>query len=102
MGEGLSKVEKSAITAGWRQKKIKLDWLKCPETVSEKTNLDQKTNDSRPHVWSLSFNFGFSRGHTIKTSQRIIYFAIQLPSKKPNSFYEPQLVHYYKKYTPAT
>ena len=46
---------------GRRRKILKiLHWLKCPKTVPKKTNLDQKINDYKPHIWSLSINFGFS------------------------------------------
>ena len=41
-------------------KKIKFYWLKRPKTVPKKRNLDQKVNDSKLHVWSLSSNFRFS------------------------------------------
>ena len=43
---------------GWPTKKNykTRHWLKC-----HWPNLDQKINDSKPNIWSLSINFRFSR-----------------------------------------
>ena len=51
-GRGLS----NADHHDWpTQKKLKLRWLKRPETVPKKQNLDPKINDSKPHIASLFF-----------------------------------------------
>ena len=81
-GGGLSKM--SAIMIDRRQKINKLQWLKRLKTVSKNRNFDQRRNDSKPHIWSLSFNFRFSstksQGHQ-KLPKKITHFIIQFRLK---------------------
>ena len=44
----------SATRAGQRQNVLKLQWLKCPNTVQKSGNLDQKINVS---IEYLAFGF---------------------------------------------
>ena len=53
-------VRRSATMIDQRQKKKKLQGLKRPKAVTKKQNLDQKINDWKPHIWSLSIEFRFS------------------------------------------
>ena len=46
------------------------------------------------------FTFSFSKFN--KTGKKITYLAIQFHSKKPHSFYEPELTRHWKIYAPAT
>ena len=48
-----------------RRKNLKLHWLKRPETVPQKRNLEQKINYSKPHIWNLSFISDFLALHFI-------------------------------------
>ena len=76
---------------GQRRKILKLHWLKHPKTVPKKRNLDQKVNDSKRHIWSLSLNFRFSSRKSQsqqKLVKKITYFTIQFCSKN-SPFYEP-------------
>ena len=58
MSEGLSK---TVGHHGWlTTKHLKLHSLKCTKAVLKKRYLDQKINDSKPHICSLSLNFRFS------------------------------------------
>ena len=72
---------------------LKLQWLKRPKAVPKKRNLEEKINDSKPHISSLSFT---------KTSKKDHSFRNKVSFKKPRSFYEPRFTQHYKKYTPAT
>ena len=61
--------------------------------------MEQKINDSKPQIWSLSFNFRFSNRKS--QSQQKLPKRINLASlKSPRSFYEPQLTQHCKKHTP--
>ena len=63
------------------KKKLKLHWLKRPKGVTNKRNLGSKINDSKPHVWSLSFSFRIS-----SRKSQIIHFTIQFHSKHLTRF----------------
>ena len=68
----------------WRRKNSKLRWLKRPRTVSNYRNLDKKINSSKPHIWSLSFNFRFFNRKTQsqqKLAKKITHFTTQFHSK---------------------
>ena len=56
-------VTKNVGHHGWpARKKLKTTLAKTPsKKQSKKRNFDQKINDSKPHIWSLSSNFRFSR-----------------------------------------
>ena len=68
---------------------LKLHWLKRPETVPQKRNLDQKINYSY-----LKFIFYF---RFFSTS-----FHNTVSLKKRRSFYDPQLTGHCKNDTPTT
>ena len=89
-------VKISATMVGQRQKFSKLHLLKCLKQ-SPKRNVDQKINDSKPRIWSLSSSLRFS-GRKYQSQQklttRITHFTIQSRSKSSHSFYEPQLTKY--------
>ena len=68
---------------------LKLHWLKRPETVPQKRNLDQKINYSY-----LKFIFYF---RFFSTS-----FHNTVSLKKRRSFYDPQLTRHCKNDTPTT
>ena len=74
---------------GRRQKVLKLHWLKRPKAVPKKQNLDHKTNNSKPHIWSLSIKFRFF-GRKSQSQQKlvkkIIHFTMQFRSKSLTQF----------------
>ena len=89
---------KMSATFWPRTKIIKLRYL--PKKPShKKLNLEQKINHSKPHNWSWSFSFRFSSKKSQNQQDHSFYNTVSL--KKPHSFYEPQLTHHCKKYTPA-
>ena len=76
---------------GWPtiKKKLKLHWLKRTKTVLKKRNFDQKINDIKPHIWSLSINFKFfarNFQNQQKLAKKIAHFTIQFRSKNRNHF----------------
>ena len=80
---------KLATMVGRRRKISKLHWLKCPQTILKKRNLDHKINYSKPQFWNLSFNFRF---FSIKSqsqqrlTKKITHFTIPLRSKNLTYF----------------
>ena len=65
----------------------------------------QKITDSKPHIWSLPFNFrSSSRKSQIhqKTVKKDDPFYNTVSLEKPHLFYESQLTQYGKKYTSTT
>ena len=56
----LSKNVGNHVWSSTKNFKITLAKIKRPRIVQKKRNLDQKINDSKPHIWSLSFNIRFS------------------------------------------
>ena len=83
VGEEEGWVTMLATVAG-RQRKILnyIGWnaLKQPQ----KTNLEQKIDDSKPNIWVLSFNFKFSRRKSQSQqilAKKITHFTIQFRSK---------------------
>ena len=59
---------------GWpTAKNLKLHWLKSPKTVPKKRNFDQKINDSKLHVWSLSSKFSSRKS---QSQQKIAVFSL--------------------------
>ena len=100
---GAGWVKMSATMVGGRGRILKLHWLKSTKTVPKKWNWDQKINDSKLHICSLSINFRFF-GRKSQSQQKLAKMITQeiVSLKKPHSFYEPKLTQHYKKYTPAT
>ena len=92
----------------WRDwvKILKLQWLKCPKTITQKTKFGPKNKwlKKTSYIWSLSTNFEISGkvSKLTKTSKRVHSFYNTVSLKKPYSFYEPQLTQHYKIYTLAT
>ena len=69
----------SPTMVGRRRKTLKLHWLKRSKIVQKKENLDQKTNDSKPHICSLSINFKFfgrKSQSQLKLAKKITQFTI--------------------------
>ena len=69
-------------------KKLKVNWLKHPQESPKKRNLDQKINDSKPHIWSLSFNFRFHEGVLVANknpAKEITHFTKSTPVTKPET-----------------
>ena len=65
----------SAVRVGWRGNALK---------QSQKQNLDQEINDSKPHIWGLFFKFRFSSRKSQsqqKLAKKITRFTIQFCSK---------------------
>ena len=76
-------------SVGWRRKVLKLHSLKCPKTVPKKWNLDQKVNDSKRYIWSLSLIFRFSNRKSQRQqtlAKKITHFTIQFRSKNLTHF----------------
>ena len=75
---------------GWpKRKKLKLYLLKRPKTVPRKRNLDEKINDSKSHIRSLSFNFRFFSSKSQsqqKLAKKITHFTIKFRSKNLTYF----------------
>ena len=66
--------------------------LKSPNTAApakKKKKLEQKINDSKVRIWSLSINFRFSGRKSQsqqKLAKRITHFTMQFPSENPTYF----------------
>ena len=76
---------------GRGRKTFKLHWLKRNKTVPKKQSLNQKKNYSKPHTWSLSYDFRFSSRKTQsqqKLAKMITHFTVQ-STQKASLFYEP-------------
>ena len=62
-----------------RRKILKYHWLKRPKTVTKNKILEQKINDSKPHIWIFHLDFSF----------QIFYQKVSKPTKtskkNPNS-----------------
>ena len=81
-------VKMSATMVGQRRKFLKLHWLKCLKQ-SQKRNVDQKINDEKPLIWSLSSSLRFS-GRKSQSQQKLTtkftHFTIQFRSKTLTHF----------------
>ena len=74
----------SGTMVGRRRNILKSHRLKRPEPLPKRLNLEQKINDLKPHIWSLSLNFGFSSRKSQtqqKLAKAISHFTIQFCSK---------------------
>ena len=81
---------------------VKFKPAKTPQKQSQ--NLNKKITDSKPHIWSLSFNFRFSSRKSQnqqKLTKKMTHFRTQFHSKNL-TYYEPQPTQHGKKYTLAT
>ena len=89
MGKGGGWINILATMVCRRQNVLKLDRLKCPKIVTKKPNLNQKVNDSKSHIWILSFNSRFSSRKSQsqqKLAIKITHFTTQYCSKKVTHF----------------
>ena len=74
-------------TVGWQRKVFKLQYVKRPKTA--KKNLEQKINNSKPHIWSLSFDFRLSSKNSQnqqKLAKKITHFIAKFRSKNRTHF----------------
>ena len=90
VGQRQNMLRQICITkVGQRQSILKLHWLKHLKTVLKNRILDQKTDDPKPHIWSLSSIVIFTSRKPQsqqKIAKNITHFTIQFCSKDLTRF----------------